>query len=193
MNAIERIGRMFKRTLNGAEPREYAREDGGGKGKPPEGADRERGVDVEIARQRGPGGFTGFMNPDELVARKGLEVYDRMMTDAQVRMAVNYKRFAVISADWDVLPGGPGKRDAEIAAFTRRALENMRGSVVQAVFGVMNALAHGYSVSELVFAPVGSGRDAGRWRLEAIKPKHPADYDFELDPFGNVTGLWLTD
>ncbi len=136
------------------------------KGVPPAGADRERGVDTEIARQRGPGGFTGSANPDDLVARKGLDVYDRMMSDAQVRMAVNYKRFAVISADWDVLPGGAEKRDAEIAEFARRSLENMRGSVVQSVFGVMNALVHGYSIAELVFAPVGAGLDAGRWRAE---------------------------
>ncbi len=163
------------------------------KGEPPAGADRERGVDTEIARQRGPGGFTEFANPDDLVAKKGLDIYDRMMTDAQVRMAVNYKRFAVISADWDVIPGGGEKRDAEIADFVRRSLENMRGSVVQSVFGVMNALVHGYSIAELVFAPVGAGRDAGRWRLDAVKPKHPRDYDFDLDPFGNVTGLRLTD
>lgn len=166
---------------------------GAGQGRPPAGADRERGVDVEIARQRGPGGFTEFANPDDLVAKKGLDIYDRMMTDAQVRMAVNYKRFAVISADWDVLPGSADARGAEIAAFVDRSLERMRGSVVQSAFGIMNALVHGYSISELVFTPVESGADAGRWRLEAIKPKHPKDYDFDIDPFGNVTGLWLTD
>jgi phage gp29-like protein len=161
--------------------------------KAPAGAGKELGVDVAIARQRGPGGFTEYANPDDLVARKGLDVYDRMMTDAQVRMAVNYKRFAVLSADWDVLPGGPEKRDAEIADFARRSLENMSGSVVQALFGIMNALVHGYSISEMVFAPGNGGRDAGRWRLEAVKPKNPRDYDFDLDPFGNITGLWLTD
>ncbi|HPI77042.1 MAG TPA: DUF935 family protein [bacterium] len=203
MKAMETIGNLFRnRRAARTEGRvaEYsARAEGGtegesaGAGSVPAGAERERGVDSQIARQRGPGGFTGFVNPDELAAGKGLETYDRMMTDAQVRMAVNYKRFAVISADWDVVPGGPGKRDADIAAFAKRSLELMRGSVVQTVFGVMNALVHGYSISEMVFKPVESGEDAGRWRIDAIKPKHPRDYEFEIDPFGNLTGLELID
>jgi phage gp29-like protein len=203
MKAMEAIGSLWRKRRAAGTAGQTAEYSAGnesdrkggepGSGSVPAGAARERGVDSEIARQRGPGGFTGFVNPDELAARKGLEVYDRMMTDAQVRMAVNYKRFAVISADWDVLPGGPSRRDAEIAAFAKRSLELMRGSVVQTVFGVMNALVHGYSVSEMVFKPVESGEDAGRWRLDAIKPKHPRDYEFELDPFGNLTGLDLID
>ncbi len=159
----------------------------------PAGIGRERGVDSEIARQRGHGGFSDFTNPDDLIAKKGLDIYDDMMTDAQVRMAVNYKRFAVVSSDWDILPAGPDERDAEAAEFVKRCLENMRGSVVQSAFGIMNSLVHGYSISELVFSPIDSGEDAGRWRLDAVKPKHPRDYDFDIDPFGNLTGLTLID
>lgn len=155
--------------------------------------DRELGVDVEIARQRGPGGFVAFQNPDEFTAGNGLETYDRMMTDAQVRMAVNYKRFAVISSDWEIAPASDSEQDAEIAGFIRASLENMRGSVVQSVFGVMNALVHGYSISEMVFEPIEGGRFDGKWGLKAIKPKHPEDYDFDLDRFGNIKGLMLTD
>lgn len=192
MRMRERIAKLFGiGQAVAVDSSGYAKPEAG-EGKPPADAGGELGVDVAIARQRGPGGFAEYSNPDDLVARKGLDAYDRMMTDAQVRMAVNYKRFAVISADWDVLPGGPERRDAEIADFVRRSLENMNGSVVQSVFGVMNALVHGYSITEMVFAP-GSGRDEGRWRIVALKPKDPRDYDFELDPFGNITGLWLTD
>lgn len=162
-------------------------------GKVPADAQREMGVDVEISRQRGPGAFNNFINPDDLVAKKGLEIYDRMMTDSQVRMAVNYKRFAVISCDWDILPASDSDQDREVALLVRQALENMRGSVVQAVFGIMNSLVHGYSISEMVFEPIENGPFAGKWGIKAIKPKHPEDYDFDIDPFGNVTALWLTD
>ena len=121
MKTFEAVGGFLRRLMPerkvaGAAPSAYgASADDGGegsdnkKGSPPAGADRERGVDTEIARQRGPGGFTSFANPDDLIAKKGLEIYDRMMTDAQVRMAVNYKRFAVISADWrpEIWPATP--------------------------------------------------------------------------------------
>jgi len=194
MKTTEKI-REFVRNITAADRREYAAEKDGKKksGTPPSGAGKERGVDVEIARQRGPGGFTSFQNPDDLVARKGLDVYDRMMTDAQVRMAVNYKRFAVISSDWDVLPASAGERDVEIARFARQCLNGMRGSLVQAVFGIMNALVHGYSISEMVFEPIESGPFEGKWGLVGLKPKHPEPYDFDIDPYGNVKSLWLTD
>ncbi len=159
----------------------------------PASARREVGVDVEIARQRGPGGFVSFRNPDDLAAGKGLDTYDRMMTDAQVRMAVNYKRFAVISSDWEIAPASDSPADKEIAAFVKSALDNMNGSLVQAVFGIMNALVHGYSISEMVFEPIESGAFAGKWGLRAVKPKHPEDYDFDLDRFGNIKSLLLTD
>ena len=141
----------------------------------------------------GPSGFTNFADIEKLSPKEKIDIYDRMMTDAQVRQAINDKRFAVISSDWEVLAASPGARDTEIAAFVKRSLDQMRGSVVQAAFGIMNALVHGYSISEMVFKPVETGADAGRWRIEALKPKHPRDYDFDIDPLGNITAIWITD
>ncbi|HOX28218.1 MAG TPA: DUF935 family protein [bacterium] len=187
MSILSDYGRLLYGNI-----RKYAAR-GGAPSSIPGAAEKELGVDTLIARQRGPGGFSDFANPDDLAERKGLDIYDRMMTDAQVRMAVNYKRFAVISADWDVLPGSSGERDKRIAAFVKRSIERMNGSLIQGVFGVMHALVHGYSISELVFERLSGGEDEGLWGLAAIRPKHPSDYDFELDRFGNLTGLVLID
>ncbi len=151
----------------------------------------ERAADVEISSQRGPGGFSSFLNPDDLIKRHGLDIYDKMMTDAQVRMAINYKRFAVVSCDWDILPASQSPADIETAALVKSSLENLSGSFIQSLFGITSALIHGYSVSEMIFSP--SSTHPGKWALCAIRHKNPADFAFDTDRFGNITSLNLID
>ena len=192
MKTTERIMSYIKK-ITGNTPEEKSNFSSNNSSTPPAGAATEKGVDTEITRQRGPGGFTEFQNPDDLVAGNGLDIYDKMMTDAQVRMAVNHKRFAVISSDWDILPASTSGSDREVAEFVRFCFNDMKGSLVQSVFGILNSLVHGYSISEMVFRPFETGPFAGKWGLEKVKPKHPEPYDFDIDPYGNITALWLTD
>ncbi len=137
--------------------------------------------------------FPGFYpsNPDDLVITKQLAVYDDMLKDATVRATVNIKKFAVVGADWDILPFNNEDDALEMAEFVRWVFEHVKGSVTQVFVGILDALAKGFSISEIMWGIVLFGDYKDKWTIEALKPKDPKDYEFDLDKFGNVTQILL--
>lgn len=131
-------------------------------------------------------------SPDDLLTRKGLAIYDDMQKDAQVRSCLNTKKFAVLSKGWDVLPATDAQRDVEIAAFVKFCLEDMRGSVQDVLFNVLDALAKGFSIAEVNWKLIPHGPYAGMVGLESIKSKNPWAFGFDMDEFLNVRHLTMT-
>jgi phage gp29-like protein len=80
-------------------------------------------------------------SPDDLISQKGLAIYDEMQKDAQVRSCLNTKKFAVLSQGWDVQPASDDPQDMEVARFIKFCLEDMRGSVQDMLFKVLDAIA----------------------------------------------------
>ena len=128
-------------------------------------------------------------SPDDLVRRKGLEIYDRMQTDSQISACLTTKKFAVLADGWSVVPASADGRDIEAARFCRWALEEMRTCVQDVLYSVMDALAKGYSVCEMNFRRARTGPYRGLVILDSIKHKDPALFEFRTDAFLNVTGL----
>ena len=135
-------------------------------------------------------------NPDDLITRKGYAVYDRMQTDAQVAACLNVKKFAVLSRGWEVHPLSESAQDIEAADFIRFCLQDMRGSILDALYKALDAVAKGFSVCEINYKVIESGPYRGRIGLASIKAKDPSTLGFELDDYLNVTGLtrlWPSD
>ncbi len=119
----------------------------------------------------------------------GYSVYRRMQTDAQVKACLNTKKFAVLSQGWAVHAASESPEDLAVAAFIRGALNGVRGGVLDALYDVLDALALGVSLVEIVYRMIEGGPDAGRIGLAALKSKDPDGFTFETDAFGNVTAL----
>src|SRR5687767_14498858 len=72
-------------------------------------------------------------NPDLLLTNKGLDTYEEMMTDAQVRASVNTKRYALLARPWQVFPAVRDKGHPEFCAaceardFVEDALRGLKG------------------------------------------------------------------
>ena len=108
--------------------------------------------------------------------------YDEMERDAMVQTALTVKRLGVLSAKWSIEPCGDAARDR----LAKDLLARMEGDPVSVLQGAMDAFAKGWSVQEMVLQAEG-----GRVWLRAVRPKDPADFGVELDPYGAVTGLTL--
>ena len=147
-----------------------------------------QGGEMAAARRRGLSGLMPY-SPDDLVQRKGLEIYDQMQTDSQIASTLATKKFAILSRGWRVTPASDAPADREAADFCQFALEDMRGSLEDTLFSVLDALAKGYSIAELNFRRIVGGRWDGRIGLSSIKHKDPALFDFRTDEFLNVTAL----
>ena len=141
-------------------------------------------------------------NPDPfLPVHGGYELYDQMMTDAMVRAAINTKRFALLSKPWSVfaaadsVTGKPSGRALEVRDFVESSLRDIRGAdgIVkdfrQILFGVMSAFFRGFSLAELVWRLEEAGQWRGKFRLAAVKAKHPRQIGFEVDDYLNVGAI----
>lgn len=128
-------------------------------------------------------------NPDELKAWKGIDIYRRMLRDPQVKAAFNLITSIILSRNWRFEAQDDDPRQAEIADFFTFTLEQaLRGTFRQAMRAILLAKANGVSVSEKVYETV-EFNGATRWALRALKPKPVDTFQFEVDAFGNLTGL----
>jgi phage gp29-like protein len=134
-------------------------------------------------------GRAASYNADDLVSTRGFEIYDRMQRDAQVAACLNVKKFAVLSRGWQVHPAGQSPEALRAAEFVRFCLEDMRGSVLDALYKTLDAVAKGFSVLEINYKIIEGGRFGGMIGLASIKSKDPSQFKFQVDEFLNVRGL----
>jgi len=128
-------------------------------------------------------------NPDDLIGRRGYAVYDQMQKDAQVQACLAIKKLAVLSRGWEVHPASDDPVDAEVADFVRFALLQMRGSILDVLYNVLDALAKGFSVMEINYCVLDTKPHRGMIGLASIKSKDPATFQFDMDEYLNVRGL----
>ena len=119
----------------------------------------------------------------------GYGIYRKMLRDPQVKACLTTKKFAALSQGWSVHAASDSPEDGAVAEFVRAALANMRGSVLDALYDVLNALALGVSLLEINYTLIDSGTYAGRVGLDSLKSKDPGLFLFETDAFANVTAL----
>jgi|YNPNPStandDraft_1061719.scaffolds.fasta_scaffold00067_2 phage gp29-like protein len=147
----------------------------------------------ELATARGRlGSIVGQIapyNPDDLVGKRGYDIYDQMQRDAQVQACLTIKKFAVLSRGWEVHPASNSPGDREIADFVRFVLEDMRGSILDVLYNALDALAKGFSVMEINYRLLDREPYRGMIGLASIKSKDPSTFTFDTDEYLNVRGL----
>ncbi len=116
-------------------------------------------------------------------------IFRRMQADPQVKACLQTKKLAALSQSWEVHPASDTPEDSEIAAFVRSALTQMEGSVLDTLYDVLDALALGVSLVEIVYRQIETGPYAGMVGLASLKSKDPAGFTFETDAFANITAL----
>ena len=119
----------------------------------------------------------------------GYETLRKMQQDPQVRACLSTKKFAVLSRGWEVHAASASPEDAAVAAFVRASLEGLRGSLLDNLYDVLDALALGVSLLEINYTLIAEGPYAGMVGLHSLKSKDPGDFEFETDAFLNLTGL----
>lgn len=128
-------------------------------------------------------------NPDDLIGKRGYAIYDQMQRDAQVQACLTIKKLAVLSRGWEVHPASNDSTDMKVAEFIRFALQEMRGSILDVLFDVLDALAKGFSVLEINYRILDKKPFNGRVGLASIKSKDPSTFQFDMDEYLNVRGL----
>jgi phage gp29-like protein len=126
-------------------------------------------------------------NPDKLVGRKGLKIYDQMRNDDQIKVTQTLKKHAVLAAGWAIEPASEEDSDIEVAKFTETSFEEMDGSLDNDILEIMTAQDYGYSITEKLFKVLDEdSKFPGKIGWKALKTRRPHFFQFRQDEFGNI-------
>ena len=136
-------------------------------------------------------------NPEVGGERDGLEVFEQMMNDAQIRAAINTKRYALLARPWQIVAAkgstaNERSQAEEAKRFVDYALRSLKGpdgsdrDFRSTLFEMMSAFYRGFSLAELIWTVGKSGPWSGKYRYAAIKFKNVKQIGFDLDEFLNL-------
>ena len=115
----------------------------------------------EISSSESTSYLTGKLpryNPDEVVGKKGLQIYKAMKMDDQVKACLSIKKFARLSTPWAIKAGDENDKMAiEMAEFITYTLKNMKGTFERDLLDILTAIEYGFCLhgDTIVHSPSG--------------------------------------
>ena len=125
-------------------------------------------------------------NPDTLIGRRGLYMYDQMRVDDQIKACLTLKKFATVAPSFQIIPASDDEQDVEVAEFVEYCFNKMQGNIVDNILEILTALDYGFSISEINYKTIETGQFAGKIGLKNIKTKKPHYYKFAVDEYTNL-------
>lgn len=129
-------------------------------------------------------------NPDDLVGRYGLTIYEKMLRDDQVKGTLKIKTHTIFSNGFVIEPASDETKDKEIAAYILYSLtDGLRGSFKKVLEDILSAIAYGFSVTEKIFEINKIGEFAGKLGIRRFKTRPPHDWRIYVNEGGDVIKL----
>ena len=129
-------------------------------------------------------------NSDDLIGRKGWQVYARMMHDDQIKAVMAFKKSAVTSRGYFFDKDVENEQHEEMAEFFQTVIDTLKGSFTDNLIAILSALQNGFSVSEKIYRSMEfEGRQM--WGIDRIRlrPFETFQEGFKVDPHGNLIEL----
>lgn len=124
-------------------------------------------------------------NPDTLVGRKGIETYDEMLLDEQVKACLDLKVGAIAGTGWQLEPADETDAATALRDQVAEDIDRLPGSFDATLASLTRSgLAYGFSLTEKIWT-----RDTGRLRLERLTRIAPHEIDFRQDPHGPILSI----
>jgi SPP1 gp7 family putative phage head morphogenesis protein len=132
-------------------------------------------------------------NPDKLVAQKGIEIYDRMRVDEQVKAVMNFKRDAITARGWmfsfdEGSKLSPVEQDRRIRVFCK-ILDGMKGSFLDALNVIATGRDFGFSMTEKVLSQI-TVDDQSYVGVNMLMGRAPGTFQFYTDEHGILRETW---
>jgi len=129
-------------------------------------------------------------NPmDTLSQVKGLQIYEAMRSDDQVKAALNLKKGAMLSTGWEIVSASDAPEDKKIRNFVEDVftnLDTLYGSFDDVLFEILSAFDFGFSISEILWNILDRGEFKGKVGLRTIKSRRPHSFGFDMDEHDNL-------
>lgn len=130
----------------------------------------------------------GLYTPDEVVNKRGWEIYDEMIRrDPLIGTYSRFLKFALVSGGFEVLPGDDTPEAEKRAEEMRGLIETLfDGDWLDVPRQMMSAFHDGVSINEKIHAVCDEGEHAGKTYLKQFRDKHPQHFHFDQDVYGNL-------
>lgn len=131
---------------------------------------------------------------DDLTRDFGNDIYAEMMKDAQVSAAIKVLKTSILEDGVMLAPAiddqndSRYKRAVKIRDIAKRMFERLEQPLDDVLMNMLDALAYGNKVAELVFE-IQTIDSTDLLQLKAIKPKPRNMVAFVVDPYMNVLGM----
>ena len=131
-------------------------------------------------------------SPDQLLTKKGFEIFEKMMRDDAIAQAVRGLKTMRLSTGWEFLP--PEDIDAEAdkieaqrqADYFTQTFAKIEGGFHADLNDIMGGLDFGWSLTEKVMVRLTEGPWAGLIAYKALKSKRVRDFTLITDDFLNI-------
>ena len=108
-------------------------------------------------------------NPDEILKKQGIAVYDEMEAkDTHVYSVYQTRKLAVSMIPWDIYPGDDSDRQKEIRDFIFTAIDDCKGVFSEDLKQLLDAIGKGFSILEIVWKLIDTGRWKGKYTVDEL-------------------------
>lgn len=130
-------------------------------------------------------------NPSDLVGRKGLDVYDKMLINhSEVKAAHYLKIRARLAQRGKLLVGEEHNEEAKnIKDFVQYNFDNIPGGIHSYLRRSLDATRCGYKVSEEIWHVIPDGPWKGLTGLRELKTRNSKDFAFEANEYGDIIAV----
>ena len=103
-------------------------------------------------------------NPDKILKRKGVKIYDEMEAkDPHLYAAYSTRKLAVSRIPWTIEPASQSKRDLNIRDFVFDAISDCKGAFCEDLYQLLDGIGKGFSCLEIVWQELSSGPWKGKF------------------------------
>lgn len=130
-----------------------------------------------------PESFYFPYNPDPLARGNNYDIYDEMIDDDQVKVALSFKKDAVVNSGWEI--------ECESEAIAKELTESLKrmedaGKLDMSFEDILRSLVgSGYGYGFAIGEPVWQLMD-GKYQYDTVKVRPPHTFRFIIDDGGNV-------
>ena len=108
-------------------------------------------------------------NPDEVLKKQGISVYDDMVAkDAHIYAVYSTRKLSVALTPWEILPADKSDRSQQIAEFVFDTIDDAKGPFSEDIKQLMDAVGKGFSILEIVWMLKESGRWKGKYMVKEL-------------------------
>ncbi len=127
-------------------------------------------------------------SPDDLIRRKGMSYLEELEKDAHLASCLATRRQKLIKKGWRIKPveknGKVTARAREMAEFTKHSIDCMQGAFEKDLEAMLDATSKGFSLSEINYQLLQTGRFTGKLGLKNIRFKPARYFSFKYDKLG---------